>query len=219
MLSYGWRVILQYQKKIELIFIRLLFKYAGFVTCDETQLYLGNPSIRQWIDINESKPTASRKAIGAQKMMLTVFFGADRIWLIHAMPQKRSVTFITFINDIFTPLLQSIRSSNPELKSIYVHFDNASSHNSHATTQFLEENKIIRTAHPPYSPDLSPCDYFLFGYLKRNFQDNTFKTIEEAVDAASKILYSIPKNMLYSCFENWCTLAWYVNQNDGSYLK
>ncbi|KAA6387697.1 MAG: hypothetical protein EZS28_016777 [Streblomastix strix] len=151
--------------------------------------------------------------------MLTVFVGADRIWLIQAMPQKKSVTSITFINYILTPLLQSIRSSNPELKSIYVHFDNASSHNSHASTQFLEENKIIRVAHPPYSPDLSPCGYFLFGYLKRNLQGNTFKTVEEAVDAASKILYSIPKNMLYSRFEIWRTRAWYVNQNDGSYFK
>ncbi|KAA6371257.1 MAG: putative Mariner Mos1 transposase, partial [Streblomastix strix] len=182
-------------------------KYAGFVTGDETWLYLDNPSNSQWIDINESRPTAPRKAIGAQKVMLTVFFGADRIWLIHAMPQKKSVTSITFINDILTPLLQSVRSSNPELKQIYVHFDNASSHNSHATTQFLEENKIIRVAHPPYSPDLSPCGYFLFGYLKRILQGNTFKTVEEAVDAASKILYSIPKNMLYSCFENWRTRA------------
>ncbi|KAA6360072.1 MAG: hypothetical protein EZS28_044400, partial [Streblomastix strix] len=71
----------------------------------------------------------------------------------------------------------------------------------------------------PYSPDLSPCDYFLFGYLKRILQGNTFKTVEEAVDAASKILYSIPKNMQYSCFEKLRTRAWYVNQNDGSYFK
>ncbi|KAA6391169.1 MAG: hypothetical protein EZS28_013301 [Streblomastix strix] len=142
---------------------------------------------------NESRPTAPRKATGAQKVMLPVFFGADRIWLIHAMPQKKSVTSITFINHILTPLLQSIRSSNPELKQFYVHSDNASSHNSHATTQFQEEYKIIRVAHPPYSPDLSPCDYFLFGYLKRILQGNTFKTVEDTVDAASKILYSIPK--------------------------
>ncbi|KAA6311066.1 MAG: hypothetical protein EZS28_056198, partial [Streblomastix strix] len=148
-----------------------------------------------------------------------VFFGADRIWLIHAMPKKKSVTSITFINDILTPLLQSMRSSNPELNQIYVHFDNASSYNSHATTQFLEENKIIRVAHPPYSPDLSPCDYFLFGYMKRNLQGNTFNTVEESVDAAFKIQYSIPINMQYSCFENWRTRAWYVNQNDGSYFK
>ncbi|KAA6384013.1 MAG: hypothetical protein EZS28_020461 [Streblomastix strix] len=149
--------------------------------------------------INESRSTAPRKTIGAQKIIQTVFFGADRKCLIHAMPQKKSVTSITFINDILTPLLQSIRSNNPELKSIYVYFDNASSHNSHATSQFLEENKIIRVAHPSYSPDLSPCDYFLFGYLKLNLQGNTFKTVEEPMDAASKILYSIPKNMLYSC--------------------
>ncbi|KAA6381835.1 MAG: hypothetical protein EZS28_022638 [Streblomastix strix] len=106
-----------------------------------------------------------------------------------------------------------------ELKLIYVHFDNATSHNSHAITKFLQKNKIICVAHPPSSPDLYPCDYFLFGHMKRNLQGNTFKTVEEAVDVASKILFSIPKNMLCSCFENWRTRAWNVNQNDRFYFK
>ena len=35
-------------------------------------------------------------------------------------------------------------------------------HTSVLTHQFLAKNKIAIIPHPPYSPDLAPCDFFLF---------------------------------------------------------
>lgn len=59
-------------------------------------------------------------------------------------------------------------------------------HNSKATIYFLEDNEIVRIAHPAYSLDLSPSDYFLFDYLKGNLKGNFYKTPEEVVAAAEK---------------------------------
>jgi hypothetical protein len=33
--------------------------------------------------------------------------------------------------------------------------------------------------HPAYSPGLSPCNFFLFGYLKDKLIDNQYTTPEE----------------------------------------
>jgi hypothetical protein len=33
--------------------------------------------------------------------------------------------------------------------------------------------------HPPYSPDLTPCDFFLFPKMKLNMKGRWFDTIEE----------------------------------------
>ena len=52
---------------------------------------------------------------------------------------------------------------------------------------------------PPYSPDLAPCDFFLFPKLKRPMKGRTFTTIEEIKTASLEELKAIPK----SAYEDW----------------
>ena len=39
---------------------------------------------------------------------------------------------------------------------------------------FLVSEKVKVLNHPPYSPDLSPCDFFLFPRLKKMFSGNVY---------------------------------------------
>jgi transposase len=50
---------------------------------------------------------------------------------------------------------------------------------SSASTQFLEKHKMAVIPHPPYSPDLAPCDFFLFPKMKLKLKGRRFETIEE----------------------------------------
>ena len=34
-------------------------------------------------------------------------------------------------------------------------------------------------SHPPYSPDLAPCDFFLFPRMKRDLKGKRFQNVEE----------------------------------------
>jgi hypothetical protein len=36
----------------------------------------------------------------------------------------------------------------------------------------IEELGFILVPQPPYSPDLAPCDVFLFGYLKQRLEES-----------------------------------------------
>jgi hypothetical protein len=45
----------------------------------------------------------------------------------------------------------------------------------------LDELKFILVAHPPYSPDLAPSDYFLLPNLKRWLQGKRFRSNEEVI--------------------------------------
>jgi hypothetical protein len=40
----------------------------------------------------------------------------------------------------------------------------------------LAKHSIPVVPHPPYSPDLAPCDFFLFPRLKSTLKGNNFKT-------------------------------------------
>ena len=54
-----------------------------------------------------------------------------------------------------------------------------------------EQEVIHALPHPPYSPDLAPCDFFLFPKLKTNLKGHHFVTVENVQAAATKALNNI----------------------------
>jgi len=63
---------------------------------------------------------------------------------------------------------------------LYQH-DNASSHTSLKAMAKLEQLRFELVAHPPYSLDLAPSDYYLFPNLKWWLQGKRFTSNEEVV--------------------------------------
>ncbi|GFT22239.1 uncharacterized protein TNCV_3272641 [Trichonephila clavipes] len=49
--------------------------------------------------------------------------------------------------------------------------------------EFLEQKQIKVLEHPPYSPDLAMCDFWLFINLKKNLRGRCFHS-DEDIDAA-----------------------------------
>ncbi|GFX02026.1 putative mariner transposase [Trichonephila clavipes] len=56
---------------------------------------------------------------------------------------------------------------------------------------------------PPYSPDLSPCDFFLFPKLKNHLKGHHFGTLKNIQTAASDQLKAIRISEFRQCYEEW----------------
>ena len=52
---------------------------------------------------------------------------------------------------------------------VHLLHDNASSHKCEVVKSFLASEKLKVLNHPPYSTDLSPCDFFYFQGLRKCF--------------------------------------------------
>ena len=76
--------------------------------------------------------------------------------------------------------------------------DNDSSHKS-----FLASEKMKVLNHPPYSPDLSPCDFFLFTRLKKMLSGNKYMSRSSLGSAIYQCLQQIPKEDCLSAFRDW----------------
>jgi hypothetical protein len=50
--------------------------------------------------------------------------------------------------------------------------------------------------HPPYNPDLAPCDLFLFGYTKEQSKRRAFAEEEEFLSVLSELMSEIPPDMI-----------------------
>jgi hypothetical protein len=69
-----------------------------------------------------------------------------------------------------------------------LHHDNAPSHTSVLTQQFLAKYGMAVIPHPPYSPYLSPFDLFLFSKMKLKPKGRRFDTIEEIQTESQRVL-------------------------------
>ena len=64
------------------------------------------------------------------------------------------------------------------------HQDNAPVHNSILVTEYLSKMGITTVPQPPYSPDLAPCDIWLFPKLR----GCCYETIEEKKETVTKVI-------------------------------
>ena len=85
----------------------------------------------------------------------------------------------------------------------FLHHDNAPSHTTFAVREFLAQHNITTLPHPPYSPDLAPCDFFLFPKLKTHLKGHHFGTVENVQAAATRALNNISSEDFRHCYEEW----------------
>ncbi|PNF23576.1 hypothetical protein B7P43_G04958 [Cryptotermes secundus] len=69
--------------------------------------------------------------------------------------------------------------------------------------QFLTKNGMTPVPHPPYSPNLAPCDFFLFPRMKRDVKGKRFADVAEVKEKTTEALSSISKDEFRQCFEKW----------------
>jgi hypothetical protein len=70
------------------------------------------------------------------------------------------------------------------------------------TTEFVTNNTVI-VPHPPYSPDLAPCDFALFPKLNMKLKGRRFETMSGNQRQSQAVLNIIKKYYCQGDFEEW----------------
>jgi len=76
-----------------------------------------------------------------------------------------------------------------------LYHDNAPCHTAVSINEFL--------AQPPYSPDLSPCDFFLFLRPKNHLNGRHFGTLDNIKKTVTDELKGIPAEAFQHCYGQW----------------
>jgi hypothetical protein len=67
--------------------------------------------------------------------------------------------------------------------------DNARPHKARIVKDFLKSHRLEVWDHPPYSPDLNPCDFNCFGPLKLQINGTRYadwNQLQDALEAAMR---------------------------------
>ena len=118
-------------------------------------------------------------------------------------PSGHIVTGRFYKNSVLKKVKEFYNKKRPSKGWSGVHLlhDNASSHKCEVVKSFLASEKVKVLNHPPYSPDLSPCDFFLFPRLKKMLSGNKYTSRSSLRSAISPIVSPTDtKRRLFICF-------------------
>jgi hypothetical protein len=66
----------------------------------------------------------------------------------------------------------------------------------------FDDSSLGIAPHPPYSPDLAPPDFWLFGHIKTSLVDCVFNEIDEFLEAVTLFLNEIQPSELQFIFHH-----------------
>ena len=134
-----------------------------------------------WVDSNRWKPSKATKDanIGRQGLGLCNLGCTSYIDYLDKRRTISSEYYIALLVRLKEEMAK--KRSQVKKKKVVFHQDNASCYKSMATIAKLHELHFELLPHPPYSPDLVPSDYWLFGYLKGILKGKRFGSNEEVM--------------------------------------
>lgn len=192
-----------------------MYKHEGdsflnrVVTCDETWIHFFEPESKQqssiWKHPCSPSPTKARLSKSAGKVMAIMFCDIHGIILNHFVPPKTTVTGNYYATVLRSELLPAIKRKRPQLvrSGILLHHDNAPSHSSRVVVDTIAELNVEQLSHPPYSPDLAICDFWLFPNLKNRLRGQKYESREELRSAVNRNLREMSRDGLQHVFQAW----------------
>jgi histone-lysine N-methyltransferase SETMAR len=184
--------------------LRLRYRREGedflrrIITLDETWARCYEPELKsqsaEWR--REGSPTPRpkkfRQGPSKIKVMLIVAYDMEGILLVHSVPPKQTVNGAYYRRFLQNHLRAAIRKKRPQrLDDVIILHDNASSHSARAVQEVIDGYGWETLPHPPYPPDLSPCDFHLFPAFKCPMRGIRFESLEAVVASADRCIRDV----------------------------
>lgn len=197
----------------------------NIVTGDETYLYYYDvPTKSQnkiWVFDEEDTPVAVRKSRSVKKKMIVVFFKSSGIVKRVVLDTQKTVTAKWYTENCLLQVIESLKSLRPNsrMDTWFFHHDNAPAHRAKVSTDYLTSTGLKLLEHPPYSPDLAPCDFALFPHVKMKLKGRRFSSDEDLLRAWDNECALLPSETWQTWFNDWFRRMEKCISCDGNYFE
>ncbi|GFX27142.1 DUF4817 domain-containing protein [Trichonephila clavipes] len=124
------------------------------------------------------------------------------------------------ITNFFIPEL-----NNHDVQELWFQQGGATCHTARATIDLLKDtfgDRLISrfgpANWPPRSCDLTPLDYFLWGYVKSLVYADKPQTLDPLEDNIRRVIADIRPQMLEKVIENWTSRLDYIRASHGNHM-
>ena len=194
-----------------------------YIICsDEAYFYLtlplNNQNNRQW---SKSNPYIGiEKPLYDQKILVWCAISANRVFGPYYFEDTvNQHNYLEMLKNYFWPKVLK----TAEYKKYYFQQDGARPHTAKTVQTWLkdqfEEKFIDKDMWPPRSPDLNPCDFFLWGHLKSMAYNPLPKTLDDLKANIEREIKKISKNILKSNFLNFQKRCELIISAEGGHIE
>ena len=139
---------------------------SNLLTDDETWMHMFEPQRRadnkQWKRKDQKRPCIAKRTVSSKKRLYVIIFNSSGPVVQVPCPSDHTVTGRFFKNSVMKKVKEFYNKKRSSKRWLGVHLllDNTWSHKCEVVKSFLASEKVNVLNHPPYSPNLSPCDFF-----------------------------------------------------------
>ena len=190
------------------------------VTGDESWIYHFQPDSKAknkvWVSSEGHRTVIACRCKTSNRMLYAIFFDSKG-----PVPKGSSVTVKFYRESVLTQLVDFYQKRRPHtgVRGIKLLHDNAPAHKSATVQEYLKESGLDVLDHPPYSPDLSPCDFLLFPRLKETLAGHRFESLCGIGSAVYQCLQHIPKEDYRAAFQKWVDWCKMCVEADEAYFE
>ena len=153
----------------------------------------------------ESQAKKAWQVCSNVKVMLTCFsFFYSRGIMHHEYTPEGQTINKEYYLQVLRCLRKAVYRKGPDMwaaKNFQLHHDNAQAYSAHVIHAFLAKNNMSLVRQASYSPDLAPCNFWLFPKLKTILKERRFQSREHIMKKSTEELGSIPEKEFKRCFE------------------
>ena len=141
----------------------------------------------------------------ASKQMIACFFAKFAHIATIQLEDRKTVTADWYVNHCSPKVIQAWCKRRPRtgVRDPLHHHDNASVQTEAVTLNCLTTSDIQLVTRPPYSPNLAPCDWFLFPSVKRQLKIKQFRNADDARAFFEGVILHIPKSTWSGGIDSW----------------
>ena len=186
-------------------------RFEKFITSDEAWFYLSECNGQrkvQYISRDQNRTSCESYTKWSKSKGIMV-------WAAISCSGKAKLRFIEpgckinanyYVENVLKPFIrEDIPRLYPDGNFVF-HQDSAPAHAAKLTCAFLDKKKVtfIRPENwMPNSPDASPCDFFLWGYLKSQINKLKIESIAALKNAIRREFRNVPQDMIYRAMRSW----------------
>ncbi|GFU07662.1 transposable element Tc3 transposase [Trichonephila clavipes] len=138
-------------------------------------------------------------------------------------PEKLTVWCALWAGGIIGTSSKTMKATTLQSMELWFQQDDATCHTARATIDLLKDtfgDRLISrfgpVNWPPRSCDLTPLDYFLWGYVKSLVCADKPQTLAHLEDNIRRVIADIRPQMLEKVIENWTSRLDYIRASRGS---
>ena len=197
-------------------------QFANVFTGDETYFEpVRKVSNKIWATKHSKRSIIAKRSLSTKKVLYAIFFSGEGVAIKVPAKKGKSITGKFYKDVVLKKLKKYYQKRRPAtgFKHVRLLHDKAPAHTSAIVTAFLKKEKITVLPHPPYTPDLAPCDFFLFPKLKAFLAGRKYQSRQALGSAIHQYLITVSKSAYRDAFKKWIHRLKLCISSHGEYFE